>query len=221
MKLRVLVCVVILLLFALLMAGCRSGVAQEQTYETQEQTPYEVYMGKGDQGGPVLIHYLLAEHNDVVLALDTVKSFLEIDLNQNWERLSWGKLQPLVVSPQFDISRSELAQGYRSNKLETKVEDVEIRQIVYGGDPTVPGYPLSRASAAGKVTIRYLNADPEWLERHGVILNTDYTFDVDLSLTKFWSPNQRPSELISDKWRVTLARYEVTPSHRLPIRSSQ
>jgi len=215
-KLRVLGSVVLLLLLALLMAGCKSGVAQEQTYETQEPTPYEVYMGKGAEGGAVLTHYLLPEHEDVVLVLETITSFIQVDLTQSWQKLNWDGLQPLVVNF-HDQTRQELAEGYLSNKLETTVESLEVKQIVYGGDPIMPGYPLFRASVAGKVTIRYLNADPEWLAQHGVILDTDYSFDVDLNLTKLWSPNQRPSDLISDKWRVTFVRYEVTPSQRPPI----
>ena len=204
-------------MFSLVRLGFPADSSEDALHETQEQTPYAVY--KGQYGGPVLTHYMLSDHNEVVSAIESISSFVSIDLTQSWERLDWEELRPLVRLP-FDLYRRELADNFRTNQLETRVESVEISHIAYIAEPIMPGHPVTYARASGKVTIRYLNAQQSWLDRHGVVIDSDYTFDFEASIHKVATGlrDQSLSDIISDVWKVGHVMYEVNPSQRLPIR---
>jgi hypothetical protein len=175
------------------------GCLLREPYVTQEPTPYRVTVVHS--GAIKTAHYLLPEHEEVKSATSHISTFIEKDLTQSWDRLDWGPLSPLATeNSSINRLRELYAEPYRTNKLETTVQGVEINHITFIKAVGLPGTPINTAEVSLDVTVRYLQAESNWLERTGVILNKDYSVPVKLTLFKE-----------NDKWKVHLAYYSRYP----------
>ncbi len=186
--------VVLSLAVVLLLVGC-SG----DPNVTQEPTPYRVTAVH--YGAVKTVHYLLPGHEEVESATDRLTTFFRRDLTQSWNNLDWSTLLPLVTENFHDRSES-LAKHYVVNKLETRVEEVDINQITFIKSVGLPGTPLNTAEVSVDVTIRYLQAEADWMTGTGVILDKDYRFRIPLTLRKE-----------NDEWKVHLLGYSRHPAY--------
>lgn len=174
------------------LTGC-----SKNPYETQVPTPFMVY--KAVAGASRLSHYMLPGHSEVDPVVDLLQSFVAIDLTQSSDNLDWEPLRPLVSS-QFNLSNRFYAERFEAAELETRVQLLNIKNVVYNVAVALPGIPLNSAIASAEVAIRYLDATPSWLETSGVTLNQDYMFPLELRLVKE-----------DDKWVVRSVNY--SPRH--------
>ncbi len=175
-----------------LSTGC-----SKNPYETQEPTPFMVYSAVA--GASRLSHYMLPGHSEVDPVVVLLHTFVGIDLTQSSDNLDWEPLRPLVSS-QFNLSNSFYAERFRAAELETRVQSLNIKHVIYHVAVALPGTPLNSSIASVEVVIRYLHATPSWLETSGATLNEDYTFPLELWLAKE-----------DDKWVVRSVNY--SPRH--------
>lgn len=184
--------VLVLLLLLSTMFGCvRSGSLG--LHETKEPTDYIVYLAE-PYGPYELIHYLLAEHEEVQAVSALVHSFTVVDQTQRWTNLDWSPLRSLVP-PWYDLTRINKVQQYVNNKLETRFEDMEIENISFvmrTAHRSNPGISteIVEANAKAKVTVSYVNVNSAW----------QAVFLAEFRLSKYDSI-----------WKVNAANYTMTP----------
>lgn len=198
MRLRVKATAMLVLLGMMIVLTFLSGGCSEQNpYETQEPTPFMV--SKAEAGGNRIPYYMLPGHSEVEPVVALLESFVRIDLTQSSDKLDWEPLRHLASS-QLRFPNSIYVEGYRTAKLTIRVEFVNIKQVTYYMAVGLAGSPLNSATASVDVVIRYIEADPDWLERSGVTLGQDATFHLELRLIKE-----------NDRWVVRSVNY--APKH--------